>query len=59
MEMDEMELDRYITGMLDTERHNLKRNVTADKHKHKHKHKQKGDDKNNESGQQRLVETNS
>ena len=53
MEMDEMELDRYITGMLDTEHHNLKRNVTADKHK------QKGDDKNNEPGQQRLVETNS
>ena len=58
--MDEMELDRYITGMLDTERHNLKRNVTADKHKHKHK--QKGDDDNEHEhghGQPRLVEINS
>jgi len=35
MEMDEMELERYITGMLDTEHRNMKKNLRADKHKHK------------------------
>ena len=31
MEMDEMELDRYITGMLDTEHRNMKKDVRAKK----------------------------
>ena len=42
MEMDEMELDRYITGMMDTERKNLKRNVRAENGK-KHPCKTKDD----------------
>lgn len=31
MEMDEMELDRYVTGLMDTERRNLRRDVRAGK----------------------------
>ncbi len=54
MEMDEMELERYINGMLDTEQRNLRKNVSADKHKHKCK---KDGDEQNETGQ-RVVETN-
>lgn len=53
MEMDEMELDRYITGLLDTEHRNMKKNVRADKHKHKPKD---GDDTH--EIQHRVVETN-
>lgn len=52
MEMDEMELDRYITGMLDTEHRNLKKNVSADKHKHK----PKGGEHQDET-KHRVVET--
>ena len=52
--MDEMELDRYITGMLDSEHRNMKKNFSADKNKPK----QKGGDKQDETGQQRVVETN-
>lgn len=44
MEMDEMELDRYITGMLDTEHRNMKKDVRADKRKHH----RKGGDKQDE-----------
>ena len=29
MKMDEMELDRYVTGILDTEHRNLKQDVKA------------------------------
>ena len=55
MEMDEMELDRYITGMLDTEHRNMKKNVSADKPNRKRK---KAGDNDNDS-QQRMVESNS
>lgn len=55
MEMDEMELDRYITGMLDTEHRNMKKNVSADKLNRKRK---KAGDHDNDS-QQRMVESNS
>ncbi len=51
MEMDEMELDRYITGLLDSEHRNLKKNLSADKPKKKRVDKS---DENN----QRVVETN-
>lgn len=50
--MDEMELDRYITGILDTEHRNMKKNVSADKHK------RKGDEQQDEN-KHRVVETNS
>ena len=52
MEMDEMELDRYITGMLDSEHRIMKKDLTADKHK------KKGDEQQNEN-KHRMVETNS
>lgn len=51
MEMDEMELERYINGMLDTEHRNMKKNVSADKPNRKRK--KAGDD--NDS-QHRMVE---
>lgn len=44
MEMDEMELDRYITGILDTEHRNMKKNVRADKHKRKQNNDTPGGD---------------
>ena len=50
MEMDEMELDRYINGILDTEHRNMKKNLHADKHK------RKDGDKQNEN-KHRVVET--
>lgn len=50
--MDEMELDRYITGMLDTEHRNMKKNLDANKHKQK-----RGDDP--DENKHRVVETNS
>ena len=53
MEMDEMELDRYINGILDTEHRNMKKNLSADKRKPKHK----GDDPQNETNLG-VVETN-
>lgn len=53
MEMDEMELERYINGMLDTEHRNMKRDVRADKHKRKHKGGEQQDETN-----RRVVETN-
>ena len=55
MEMDEMELDRYINGMLDRDHRDLKRDVSAGKGKHKRK--QKGEEQDHDSGK-RVVETN-
>ena len=55
VEMDEMELDRYITGMLDTEHRNMKKNVSADKLNRKRK--KAGDDDND--SQHRMVESDS
>lgn len=51
MEMDEMELDRYITSILDTEHRNMKKNLRADKHKTKRGEEQ-------DENQHRVVETN-
>lgn len=52
MEMDEMELDRYITGMLDTEHRNMKKDLRADKNKRR----KTGGNTQDETGKQ-LVET--
>lgn len=49
--MDEMELERYINSILDTEHLNLKKDVRVDKHK------KKGDEPQNETTN-RVVETN-
>lgn len=53
MEMDEMELERYINGMLDTEHRNMKKNVSADKQNRKRK---KAGDNGNDS-KHRMVES--